>query len=264
MPSLRVRDRRIARALVKGPCRLGARDRERDASSCRNGRTQEGREVGIVRRGSNAVGSGQSPLSTFQSVGFSGPSSEPDVRLSPHPALHESKRVRTWTFMPRWSRASDGCAPVEIASGRHRCRVEQRQRSLLRPPPVREASPSERFPVEPAGSLPPSPCGRLSRQRTTPRAPPHPGTVSRRRTCPPPPWLGGGEGDPEMVPTFTMHRSTGRWPALLLQPRHWYAAGLPRGLPTDVLNRLRSRPPTRGGRALLPGPHPPGWSRRAP
>ena len=56
---------------------------------------------------------------------------------------------------------------------------------------------------------PPSPCGRLSRPRTTTRAPPHPGLNSRRRTCPPPPTLGGGEGDPEMVPTFTMHRSTG-------------------------------------------------------
>ncbi len=60
---------------------------------------------------------------------------------------------------------------------------------------------------------PPSPCGRLSRPRTTTRAPPHPGLISRRRTCPPPPWLGGGEGDPEMVPTFTMHRSTGEVPS---------------------------------------------------
>ena len=60
---------------------------------------------------------------------------------------------------------------------------------------------------------PPSPCGRLSRPRTTTRAPPHLGLISRRRTCPPPPWLGGGEGDPEMVPTFTMHRSTGEVPS---------------------------------------------------
>ena len=44
-------------------------------------------------------------------------------------------------------------------------------------------------------------------------APPHPGLISRRRTCPPPPWLDGGEGDPEMVPTFTMHRSTGEVPS---------------------------------------------------
>ena len=38
------------------------------------------------------VGSGQSALSTFRPVGFSGPPSEPDVRLSPHPALHEPMR----------------------------------------------------------------------------------------------------------------------------------------------------------------------------
>jgi hypothetical protein len=60
---------------------------------------------------------------------------------------------------------------------------------------------------------PPSPCGRLSRPRTTTRAPPHLGLISRRRTCPPPSWLDGGEGDPEMVPTFTMHRSTGEVPS---------------------------------------------------
>src|ERR1019366_6767540 len=54
---------------------------------------------------------------------------------------------------------------------------------------------------------PPSPCARLSRARTTTRTPPHPRANSRRWTCPTPPWLGGGEGSPEMVPTFTMSRS---------------------------------------------------------
>ena len=39
------------------------------------------------------------------------------------------------------------------------------------------------------------------------------GLISRRRTCPPPSWLDGGEGDPEMVPTFTMHRLTGEVPS---------------------------------------------------
>ena len=50
---------------------------------------------------------------------------------------------------------------------------------------------------------------------------------------------------------------------MLRQSRHTYAAGLRCGLPTDIRNRLRSRPPTGGGRALLTGPHPPDWSRRA-
>jgi hypothetical protein len=36
------------------------------------------------------VRSGRSALSAFRLVGFSGPSPEPDVRLPPHPALHES------------------------------------------------------------------------------------------------------------------------------------------------------------------------------
>ena len=71
-----------------------------------------------------------------------------------------------------------------------------------------------------------------------------------------------GEGNTGTVPTFTMYRSTrDRRPALPLQPRHGYAAGLHRGLPTDDRNRLRSRPPDSRSRALLPGPHPPGWSR---
>ena len=43
--------------------------------------------------------------------------------------------------------------------------------------------------------------------------PPHLGLISRRRTCPPPPTLGGGEGDPGLVPTFTVHRSTGEVPS---------------------------------------------------
>ena len=34
------------------------------------------------------VGSDRSALPAFELVGFSGPPAEPDVRLSPHPALH--------------------------------------------------------------------------------------------------------------------------------------------------------------------------------
>jgi len=43
--------------------------------------------------------------------------------------------------------------------------------------------------------------------------PPRPGDISRRWACPPPPWLGGGEGDPGTAPTFTMHRSIGLAPS---------------------------------------------------
>ena len=35
------------------------------------------------------VRSGRSALPAFRLAGFSGPSPEPDVRLPPHPALHE-------------------------------------------------------------------------------------------------------------------------------------------------------------------------------
>jgi hypothetical protein len=76
---------------------------------------------------------------------------------------------------------------------------------------------------------PPSPCGRLSRPRTTTGTPPHLEAVSRRRTCPPPTWPAGGEGDPEMVPTFTADRSTGvvpssspaAWPRVRRRPSSW-------------------------------------------
>ena len=48
-------------------------------------------------------------------------------------------------------------------------------------------------------------------------------------------------------------------PTLPRQPRRAYAAGLRRDLPTRRLGGLRSRPPQLGGgRALHPGPHPPG------
>jgi hypothetical protein len=59
---------------------------------------------------------------------------------------------------------------------------------------------------------PPSPCSWLSHARTTARTPPHPETNSRRWTCPSPPWRGGGEGSPRVVPTFTIIRSAGEAP----------------------------------------------------
>jgi hypothetical protein len=52
----------------------------------------------------------------------------------------------------------------------------------------------------------PSPCGRLSRPRTTTGPPPHPDGIGRRRTFPPTSWLLAGEGTVGMVPTFTADR----------------------------------------------------------
>jgi hypothetical protein len=57
----------------------------------------------------------------------------------------------------------------------------------------------------------------------------------------------------------------GRCPALPRQPRHRYTAALPRGLQhRGNCAVLESTTRQQGGRALLPGPHPPGWSRCLP
>src|SRR5262249_31549579 len=50
----------------------------------------------------------------------------------------------------------------------------------------------------------PSPCARLSRPRTTPVPPPHPGGISRRRAFPPTSRMLAGPGATGMVPTFTV------------------------------------------------------------
>ena len=95
-----------------------------------------------------------------------------------------------------------------------------------------------------------------------PSAPP--GAISRRWTCPPsdPGWVRRA-GQPQVG--SHVHQQSGRQdrhPAIPLQPRHEYAAGLPRGLPTGYASRLRSHHPTEVRRcALLPGPDPPGSSR---
>jgi hypothetical protein len=43
------------------------------------------------------VGSTRSAVPSFPVVGFSGPSPEPDVRLPPHPALHQVQAVEVAT-----------------------------------------------------------------------------------------------------------------------------------------------------------------------
>ncbi len=66
------------------------------------------------------------------------------IRLSTNPCA--GRRGPSCRIRPgRWDR----CAPVAVSSGRHRGRVEQRHWPFRWPPPVREASPSELFPVEP-------------------------------------------------------------------------------------------------------------------
>src|SRR5512133_4359175 len=67
---------------------------------------------------------------------------------------------------------------------------------------------------------------------------------------------------PALSPRSPVTAGRGRRPAMPRQPRHEYAADLPRGLLAGHLNRRPSRPPTLlVERALLPGPDPPDSSR---
>src|SRR5450759_3718529 len=66
-----------------------------------------------------------------------------------------------------------------------------------------------------------------------------------------PGWPGCGTS-PRRFPRSPHTDRRGRCPTLPLQHRHEYAAVLPRGLPTDVFKRLRSRPATLKG---WPGVH---------
>jgi len=93
------------------------------------------------------------------------------------------------------------------------CLLEARPRRVgihRRPPDLPASSPPARWV--------PSPCGRLSRPRTTTDPPSRPGAISRQRACPPSPSLGDGEGDSRAVPTFTTSRSTGWAPSSLSRP----------------------------------------------
>jgi hypothetical protein len=66
----------------------------------------------------------------------------------------------------------------------------------------------------PRHCCPPSPCGRLSRPRTTTRTPPRPTPISRHRALPGRHQRPGAHG---ALPTFTMIRLTGRQLAVPLQ-----------------------------------------------
>ena len=112
---------------------------------------------------------------------------------------------------------------------------------------------------------PPSPCGRLSRPRTTTGTPSPRRAVGRRRAFPASPWRDEAEGSPARVPTFTTDRLTG-WvssfspaasPRLRRRPSPWPPVG-------RLLTDAESSATTRDGRALLTGPHPPGSSRLTP
>jgi hypothetical protein len=81
------------------------------------------------------------------------------------------------------------------------CEARPRRVAIQRRPPCR--------PRRCLSRCRPSPCGRLSRPRSTTAAPPRPDAISGRCACPPTGWLPAGEGDVEPLPTFTDFRCDG-------------------------------------------------------
>ena len=78
----------------------------------------------------------------------------------------------------------------------------------------------------------PSPCGRLSRPRTTTAAPPRPGPIGRRWAQPGDPrWRRGPWQEPERFPCSLIVDCRRRSPAIPPRHRHGYAADFHRGLP---------------------------------
>ena len=166
--------------------------------------------------------------------------------------LNRSSNRRSGSSVAHW------CSLVWIPSTRASASIERRPRraGIHRRPPGLPVPPL-RTRCRPFAMWPAFPTSDYYGGSAPSRA------ISRRRACPPPAWLAGGEGDPGTVPTFTIAPVDGvgaqLFPCSL-------ATGTPQTFPVAsrpaTSHRPRSRPPsTSGGRALLPGPDPPGWSR---
>jgi hypothetical protein len=135
---------------------------------------------------------GEAPMPALRPVVSSPPPSEPDVRLPPHPALHEHNE----RSLARAARVGFRV----LAAVRRRCRYSPATSS---------------HPLVPRAHWTPSPCGRLSRPPrwgVTPTAttgpPPRPGGHSGRCACPEP-TNPGSAGTAGTLPTFT-HTPVGR------------------------------------------------------
>ena len=117
-------------------------------------------------------------------MGFSGPPSEPDVRLSPHPALR--------VLMP----SACLCPSVQLRLHRKYPRLGL-NRAGPRSAGVHQRPP--RLASKLRAHWTPSPCARLSRAQTTTGPPPHFAGIDRRQVFP---TLMAGTD--EVVPTFTL------------------------------------------------------------
>ena len=92
--------------------------------------------------------------------------------------------------------------------------------------------------ILPAACWPPSPCGRLSRPRTTTEPPPRPAAISRQRACPPRAWQARGKDGRGRFPRSPSADRRVRHPAMPGSLASGYAADLHRGL-RDRLIRPR-------------------------
>src|SRR5664280_1537347 len=93
------------------------------------------------------VESSRSAVPASRLIRFSDPLPEPDVRLPPHPALHEP-RWSTFSHRPNPSvpRRGDLRSSVAIPADRNRPRIEEDHPVLLWPPPVAEIATSQVLP----------------------------------------------------------------------------------------------------------------------
>jgi hypothetical protein len=190
------------------PSRGGRRStsRPRDARKGREREVPGGtRSTPMARR----VG-GEAPMPAFRPVVSSPPPAEPDVRLPPHPALHEHNS----RLLARAARAGFGV----LAAVRQRCADIHR-----RPPPIRSCRGAHLDPFALRTAFPPSPVGRYCHDYYGSSATPR----RQRRTVRLPHTLAGSAGTAGALPTFT-HTPVGRVGAQLypggIAARHRNAA----------------------------------------
>jgi hypothetical protein len=166
--------------------------------------------------------SGEAPMPALRPVVSSPLPSEPDLRVPPHPALHEHWSGRPFVQLPLSVKYP---LPVQAAARRY-------------------SAATSFHPIVLLAHWTPSPCGRLSRPpwwrvtaTTTAGPPPRPGGNSGRCACPEPTTNTGSAGTAGALPTFT-HMPVGRVGAQL------YPGGIaavyrnpPRGLDRPIEKR---------------------------
>ena len=93
------------------------------------------------------VGSDRSALFVSQRVGFCRPPSEPDVRLSPHPAFPEFVPMSGGSCRFACPRCGDAGSPIAVPVYRHPLRAKQLDLAIT-DLPTREKTSNQRTPVQ--------------------------------------------------------------------------------------------------------------------